>query len=218
MENIYRGEDRNIYLRLKDNNVCQQETWTLAGMTAGELIMEVDGETYSATFNTSITLTVSNFVEKNYRKLLNEDVIITASGATIIFFVKNRKKVILVKAVSAGTDGTLTAVINQGFLNLNNYPGIIVHLIDSRGQVFKKYSKATLTGYTSMTITDAINGAITLKLNSEDTVNAYLGKCSAELKIEKTDSGFSNNDFHEVKTKVFAEILECKTKDKTTLV
>lgn len=214
---IFKGEDKEIFFRIKDTNASQKETWTLTSATAGVIVLQIDGKNYYESFDTDISTTLTNFKNNNAAELLDNEVILTNTSTTLVFFVINPARTVTIKAISAGTGGTFSQAVNQGFLDLSTAGGIIVHITDQRDQIVQKYSKATITGYEDITIEDEANGKFSIKLQSAYTKDAYPGYIKAEVKIETTNVTFDGSIIHEVNVSDIAEIVNSNTKSITDL-
>lgn len=97
--------------------------------------------------------------------------------------------------VFKGEDKTITIILQNPDItafDLNSVDGIIAHLKDEFGTILTKWSKNTLSGYDSLTVTDGTNGKFEILLQSKKTVNANVGVYTLEIKVQETNSDFDD--------------------------
>ena len=84
--------------------VAEVETITLTG-TSGTANVTVEGKTYLATFATSLTVTATNFVSAHAADILtNHDIVVTSSGADLIFLSNTAGVAITTSIANVTTD------------------------------------------------------------------------------------------------------------------
>lgn len=100
-----------------------------------------------------------------------------------------------------GEDKTISLTVKDNGVAVDldaTYNGILCYLYYYTGDVLAKYSKETLTGFDSLTVTDSANGVFQVKLQSAVTKTAKKGDVYAEIKTQATDVLYDSSSFHSI--------------------
>ena len=110
------------------------------------------------------------------------------------------------------TDPDLVAI------DLDTIAGIIIYILDRHGNIVVKYSSNAQTGFETLTISDAVNGKVQFKLQSNITTTMVTGLVSADIKLEQEDAGYEDHTLHSVGVIIdIADIKETPTTAETDL-
>ena len=90
-------------------------------------------------------------------------------------------------------------------IDLSDYDGIIIEFFpksetnsSSIPVVFAKYSLNAMTGYDTLTITDAANGEFEINMDKADTPDYPLGIFYGEIKTSEANADFTTSQFEGV--------------------
>lgn len=103
-------------------------------------------------------------------------------------------------------------------INLGTIDGIVIYILNKRGETVVKYSSNAQSGFETLTISDAANGKVQFKLQSDITANVVKGMIRAHIKLEQDDAGYDDSTLHSVGVIIdIAEIKETPTTAETDL-
>jgi len=100
-------------------------------------------------------------------------------------------------------------------LDLNNFPGIVLYVLDHLGNTLVKYRLVAKADYDPLTITDAVNGKFKFLFQSKDNINAPLGDLTIEVKTQEVDNDFAGDQKHKPQRKFLARLVASKTQNET---
>ena len=112
---------------------------------------------------------------------------------------------------------TLKDAVTKVALDLTNFPGMVLYVLDHLGNVLQKYRLVAKAGYDPLTIVDAVNGKFKFLFQSKDNINAPLGDLTIEVKTQEADADFAGAQKHTPQRKFLARLVASKTQNETNL-
>ena len=93
-------------------------------------------------------------------------------------------------------------------IDLTSVNGILVGAYNDNKRVFAQWSLVPKTGFGDVVVTDAINGLISVALQSDESVKSLEKDCKLEIVVSFTNALFDNDLQISIDTDIKLEVIE----------